>query len=173
VRSSGNPQAVMGAVRSAVQDLDPALPIVDLKTFDEHMGLSLFTARVAAGLLGAFGLVALLLAAIGIYGVTSYSVAQRTREIGIRLALGAGRNDVIAMIVRHSMTLAGIGITIGLLGAFGVTRLMSAVLYGVSATDPLTYVSVVLLLAGIVFIAGYLPARRASTVDPMRALRYE
>jgi putative ABC transport system permease protein len=153
--------------------MDASLPIFDVKTFEEHMGLSLFPARVAAGFLGAFGLVALLLAAIGIYGVTSYGVAQRTREIGIRIALGAARKDVILMIVRHGMALAAIGIGIGIVGAVALTRLMEAVLYGISATDFVTFASVSLILTGVVFAAGYLPARRAARVDPMRALRYE
>lgn len=173
VRAAGDERMVMAGVRSELQRMDGTLPVFDLKTFEQHLGLSLFPARVAAGLLGAFGLVALLLAGLGIYGVTSYSVAQRTREIGIRLALGAGRREVIVMIVRHAMLLAFVGIAIGMAGAFSVTRFMSAVLYGVSATDLLTFTSVPLLLAGIVFFAGYIPARRAARIDPMRALRYE
>jgi putative ABC transport system permease protein len=173
VRATGDSNAVLTAVRNAVQEMDASLPIFDVKTFEEHLGLSLFPARVAAGFLGAFGLVALLLAAIGIYGVTSYGVAQRTREIGIRIALGAARKDVILMIVRHGMVLTGIGIGIGIVGAIALTRLMEAVLYGISATDFVTFTSVSLILAGVVFVAGYLPARRAARVDPMRALRYE
>jgi predicted permease len=173
VRATGDSNAVLTAVRNVVQGMDASMPIFDVKTFEEHMGLSLFPARVAAGFLGAFGLVALLLAAIGIYGVTSYGVAQRTREIGIRIALGASRKDVILMIVRHGMVLASIGIGIGIVGAVALTRLMEAVLYGISATDFVTFASVSLILAGVVFAAGYLPARRAARVDPMRALRYE
>jgi ABC-type antimicrobial peptide transport system permease subunit len=128
-------------------------------------------------MLGSFGLLALMLAAIGVYGVTAYSVAQRTREVGVRVALGARRRDILLLMTKQGAVLGLVGIagglTIGLAAAFGFTSLMTSVLYGVSATDPLTFGSIRLLLAAIVLIACYVPARRATTVDPMVALRYE
>jgi putative ABC transport system permease protein len=124
-------------------------------------------------LLGVFAAVAMVLAAIGIYGVIAYSVAQRTREIGIRMALGAQRPQMLQMILRQSLTVVAIGLTIGLLAAFAATRLLASLLYGVSANDVLTYISVVLLLGGAALFASYVPARRAMKVDPMIALRYE
>jgi predicted permease len=173
VRTHSDPKAMIAAVRNEVQRLDPKLPVYDVKTLEEHMSLSLFPARVAAAVLGGFGLVALILAAIGIYGVTSYSVVQRTREIGIRMALGARKRDVVVMIVRQGMTLAGIGLAIGLIFAFALTRWMASILYGVSATDAIVVVGVSMLLGGVTLVAGYLPARRAAQVDPMTALRYQ
>jgi putative ABC transport system permease protein len=152
-----------------VQKLDATLPVFDVKTMTEHMSLSLFPARVAATLLGCFGLLALLLAAIGVYGVMSYSVAQRTREIGIRIALGAQPRDVLQLVVRQGMLLAAIGLFVSL----ALTRLMSSLLYGVSATDVVTFLSISLLLAAVVLLACYLPARRATKVDPIVTLRYE
>jgi len=173
VRTNSDPKAMIAAVRNEVQRLDPKLPVYDVKTLEEHMSLSLFPARVAAAVLGGFGLVALILAAIGIYGVTSYSVAQRTRELGIRMALGAKRRDVVVMIVRQGAILAGIGLGTGLLVAFALTRWMASILYGVSATDAVVFVGVSMLLGVVTLIAGYLPARSAAQVDPMIALRYQ
>ncbi|HEY7543742.1 MAG TPA: FtsX-like permease family protein, partial [Blastocatellia bacterium] len=173
VRTETNPQAVVGAIRSEVQKLDPNLPLYDIKTIEEHMGVSLFPARVAATLLGSFGLLALLLAAIGIYGVTAYSVAQRTREMGIRRALGATPMMVFRLILRQGMKLALTGLGIGLGIAFALTRLMESVLYGVSATDPMAFFGVSVVLMLVILFACFIPARRATKVDPMIALRYE
>src|SRR6266550_2435931 len=173
VRTLGDPQSMIPAVRNEVHSLDPNLPIFDVKTMTGHMRLALFPARVAATVLGVFGFVALMLAAIGIYGVTSYSVAQRTREIGIRMALGAQLGDVLRLILGHGVKLTVLGVSFGLIGAYLETRAITSVLYGVSATDPLTFVFVSLLLIGVALVACYLPARRATKVDPLEALRYE
>jgi macrolide transport system ATP-binding/permease protein len=173
VRTVGDPQTMIPAVRNEVHSLDPNLPVFDVKTLTEHMRLALFPARVAAMVLGVFGFIALTLAAIGIYGVTSYSVAQRTREIGIRMALGAQLGDVLRLILGHGVKLTLLGISLGLIGAYLLMRAITSVLYGVSATDPLTFVFVSLLLAMVALLACYWPARRATKVDPLVALRYE
>ncbi len=173
VRTEGSPQAMIGAIRGEVQKLDATLPLYDIKTIEEHMGVSLFPARVAATLLGSFGLLALLLATIGIYGVTAYSVAQRTRELGIRMALGASPLLVFQLVLKQGLRFALIGLGIGLTVAFAVTRLMESLLYGVSATDVLTFAGVSILLTLVVLFACFVPARRAMKVDPMVALRYE
>ena len=173
VRTKGNPQGLFGAVRSQVQSLDPNLPLYDVKTFSEHMKLALFPAKIAATVLGVFGFVALMLAAIGVYGITSYAVAQRTHEIGVRLALGAQLSDVLKLVLGHGLKLTIIGAALGLFGAFLVTRAITSVLYGVSATDPLTFGFVSLLLIGVALVASYVPARRATKVEPLIALRNE
>lgn len=173
VRTEGNPEPLLAAVRKEVLGLDPNLPLFDVKTLTEHMRFALFPARVAAGVLGVFGLVALLLSAIGIYGITSYTVAQRTHEIGIRLALGAQLSDVLSLVLRHGLKLTIIGAVIGLLGAYLATRAITSVLYGVSATDPLTFGVVSVLLIGVALLACYVPSRRATKVDPLIALRSE
>ncbi len=173
VRSKGNPEALFGAVRGQILSLDPNLPIFDVKTLTEHMKLSLFPAKVAASVLGVFGFVALLLAAIGVYGITSYAVSQRTHEIGIRLALGAQLGDVLRLVLSHGLKLTIIGAVLGLFGAFLATRAITSVLYGVSATDPLTFGFVSFLLIGVALLACYVPARRATRVDPLIALRNE
>lgn len=173
MRTEGHPEAFISAARDAVRSLDPNLPLFDVKSMTEHLKFALFPARVAAVVLGAFGFVALTLAAIGLYGVTAYSVSQRTREIGIRIALGAQLRDVLRTILRSSVKLIVIGVSLGLLGAFLVTRLLVSLLSGVSATDPLTFVFVSVLLVVVALLASYLPARRATKVDPLVALRYE
>ena len=173
VRTKGNPDPLFGPIRSQVQALDPNLPLFEVKTLNVHMKLALFPSRVAATVLGVFGLVALMLAAIGVYGITSYAVAQRTHEIGVRLALGAQLGDVLKLVLRQGLKLTIIGAALGLLGAYIATRAITSVLYGVSATDPLTFVSVSGLLILVALIASYVPARRATKVEPLVALRNE
>lgn len=173
VRTKGNPDPLFGPIRSQVQSLDPNLPLFEVKTLIVHMQLALFPSKVAATVLGVFGLVALMLAAIGVYGITSYAVAQRTHEIGIRLALGAQLSDVLRLVLRQGLILTMIGAAIGLLGAYLAMRAITSVLYGVSATDPLTFVLVAGLLIAVALIASYVPARRATKVDPLVALRNE
>ena len=172
-RTAGDPQAFIGAIRNEIRQLDPALPISGVKTMQDHMNVPLFPAQVAATVLGSFGVLALVLAAIGVYGVMAYSVSQRTREIGIRIALGALRRDVAQMIVGQGLKLVSLGIAIGLVAAFLLTRFLAVVLYGVSATDPTTFIAIPILLAAIAVLACYLPARRAANVDAMTALRHD
>ena len=173
VRTAGDPRGVIGAVSQEARAIDPNVPIFDVKTMEQRLFESLARRRFAMLALGLFAGVAMLLAAIGIYGVMSYTVAQRTREIGIRMALGSSTRQVLRLIVGHGMTLAGIGVVSGLAGALAVTRLMSSLLFGVTSTDPLTYALISLVLAGVALGACLVPARRATRVDPMVALRYE
>jgi predicted permease len=173
VRTSGNPEAAISTLRSAVQSLDPNIPLYDVKTMNEHMKLSLFPARVAATVLGGFGLVALTLAGIGIYGVTSYSVSQRTREIGIRMALGAQRRDVLRLILTSGAKLASVGVVLGLFGAVALTRVITSLLFGITPMYVITFVIVSVGLTVVSLLACYIPARRATKVDPLKALRYE
>ena len=173
VRTDHDPESMIAAVRNEIRGLDPNLPLYDVKTLDEHLRFALFPSRVAALVLGVFGLVALLLAAMGIYGITSYAVAQRTHEIGIRLALGAQLRDVLRLVLTHGLRLAVLGVALGLIGAYVATRAITSLLYGVSATDPLTYGVVSAALVIVAVLACYIPARRATKVDPLVALRYE
>jgi predicted permease len=173
VRTEGDPMSIAAGVRSAVASLEKNLPTYDLKTMNEQLSSSLFPARMGATLLAAFGLLALLLAAVGIYGVMGYSVARRTREIGIRMALGAQRGDVLRLVLKEGMAMVGIGVTLGLLGSFFATRVLVNFLYGTSVTDPVTFVAISLLLSGVALAASFIPARRATKVDPLVALRYE
>jgi len=173
VRASSAPMALANALRAEVRALDKHLPVSKVRTMETVRGDSIAQPRFRALLIVLFGAVALALATIGIYGVMAYSVARRTHEIGLRMALGAQNSDVMKLVVRHGMSLTAIGLAIGLAGAFALTRLLSAMLYGVSATDPLTFAAVPLALAGVAFCACYLPARRATKIDPMVALRYE
>jgi predicted permease len=173
VRTSAKPETVIGSIRGEFRNLDPNLPLTDVKTLAEHMTLSLFPARAFAALLSAFGLLALALAAIGIFGVMSYAVSQRTREIGVRMALGAGSKDIFKLIVGRGLLLTSIGVGVGLALALVGTRLLSSLLYSVSAIDPLTFTGVTLLLVAVAFLACYFPARRAMKTDPMIALRHE
>jgi predicted permease len=169
----GDSQAALGAIRDATRALDPRLSLARLETLDRHLALALFPARATGLLFSLSGAVALLLAVSGLFGVIAYSVSQRTREIGIRMALGAQRNDVLSMVLRSGMKLVGVGLAAGFAGAFAATRLLRSLLYGVSPVDPLTFAGVPLLLAGVALLACLLPARRAAKVDPMEALRYE
>jgi predicted lysophospholipase L1 biosynthesis ABC-type transport system permease subunit len=171
VRTTGNPRQLLAAARREVGTVAPTWMIERPRTFEEHIGASLLPQRIAAGLLGAFGMVALLLAAVGLYGVVAFAVAQRTREIGIRVALGAQGGEVLGLMLRQGMMLAGIGLLVGVPLAFVVARLVSGFLVGAGAADPVVFVGAAGLLAVVTLMASYVPARRASKVDPMAALR--
>jgi len=171
LRTTGDPLALAGAVRGAVQDLDRDLPITKLQAMETMIAASVAPQRFRTLLLALFAVLALVLAVIGIYGVMAYAVTQRRHEIGIRLALGAQQGDVIGLVLRQGMKLAGVGIVIGLAGAIGLTRLLRGLLFGVGPTDPLTFTALPLLLAVVAMLACYLPARQATKVDPLVALR--
>jgi len=173
VRTSNESAALEGTIRNVVRELDPSLPVYNLRTMSEVVSKSVVQPRFLALLLATFSAIALFLAAIGIYGVMAYSVAQRTQEIGVRMALGARPLHVLRMIFGQSLMMLVIGTAIGLAGALALTRLMRTLLFEVTATDPLTYVSVVGLLTVVALVACYVPARRAAKVDPLIALRYE
>jgi len=172
-RTSGDPKDLIPAIRGVVAEVDKDLNLFAVKTMTEQIDSTLWQQRIAAGLIGVFGLLALGLSAIGIYGVISHSVAQRTREIGIRMALGADARGVRRMILRQGLILAMTGVLVGLAAALALTRLMSSLLYGVSATDTMTYVVSSIVLVGVALGACIVPARRATKVDPMVALRCE
>jgi predicted permease len=173
VRTATDPTSLTGVVRERINSLDSNLPIYDVKTLAEQVSFSLFPARAGAMFLGIFGLLALVLATTGVYGVVSYTVSQRTQEIGIRIALGARPGAIFRLVVRQGMILVIVGIVLGLSAALVVTRLVSSFLYGMSATDLTTFIGVSLLLMATALAACLLPARRATKVDPMIALRYE
>ena len=169
----GNPDMAAAAVRQAVQRLDPNLPIFDLKTMKAQVSESLYVQRMVAALSVAFGALATLLAAIGLYGVMSYAVARRTREIGIRMALGAERGRVMWLVLKEVAVLAAIGVATGLAGAFYLTRKVQSQLFGLSPHDPATLVGAVVLLLIVALVAGFVPARRAMAIDPLVALKAE
>jgi putative ABC transport system permease protein len=173
VRASSDPRSLTPAIREQVLAIDNNQPVYDVKTMDERVAVTLETRRFAVVLLGIFGGLALLLAALGLYGVLAFAVSQRTHEIGIHMAMGAQARDVLGMVIKQGMSLVLFGVGLGLAGAFAATRLMQSLLFGVTATDPLTFACVALLLAVVGFVACYIPARRATKVDPMVALRYE
>ncbi len=173
IRTNDDPLQHAGEVTKVIQTLDPELPVFDVKAMEGRLHGSLAGRRFAMTLLGILAVIALGLAAIGVYGVIAYSVTQRTHEIGIRMALGAKPFSIVKLVLSQAMTLVGIGIAIGLAGALALTRLISSLLYGISATDVVTFIVTPLFLAGVAALASYLPARRASRVDPMIALRYE
>jgi ABC-type antimicrobial peptide transport system permease subunit len=161
------------AIREQVLAVDKNQPVYDIKTMDQRVAVTLETRRFAVVLFGIFGGLALILAAIGLYGVLAFAVSQRTREIGIHMALGAQARTVLGMVIKQGMWLVVFGIVLGVLGAIALTRVMQSLLFEVSATDPVTFVLVPALLGVVGFIACYIPARRATKVDPLVALRYE
>jgi putative ABC transport system permease protein len=173
VRTQGDPLSLVGGVRKEVNALDPDQPLAAVRPMTEWVAMSAAGARYRTILLGLFALIAMILAATGIYGVMSYSVAQRTQEIGVRMALGARPFDVLKLVVRQGMILALIGVVIGLAGALALTRVMSSFLFGVTERDPITFGVVPALLFVVALIACIVPARRATKVDPLVALRYE
>jgi putative ABC transport system permease protein len=173
VREGSAPASVTSAVRGAIRAADPAVPVFNVQPMQKVRELSFWQYGLFGSMFGAFGAIALFLAAIGVYGVISYGVTQRTRELGVRVALGAQRRDVVGLVVRQGMSLAGIGIGVGLLGAVGVTRVVKSLLIGVSPTDPLSFGGVAAFLAGVALLASVIPARRATEVDPIVALRAE
>ncbi|HKP73312.1 MAG TPA: FtsX-like permease family protein, partial [Pyrinomonadaceae bacterium] len=173
VKTNGDPTALTAAIRNEVLQIDKDQPVSNVGTMEDIVASTVAPQKFATWLLGIFAAAAMVLAAIGIYGVMAYAVTQRTHEIGIRMALGAGQRDVLRMVVGQGMKLALVGVALGLVGAFLLTRLMSSLLFGVSATDPLTYGGVSVLLAAVALFACLIPARKATKVDPMIALRYE
>jgi putative ABC transport system permease protein len=173
IRSQSDPSGLVALVRAEVGAVDPGIPVFGLQTMDNMLHDSVAQPRFRTLLLGVFAVVALILAAVGVYGVVYHSVSQRTREFGMRMALGARKVDVLSMVLRQGMILVALGVTIGLLGAVGLTRLISSLLFQVSSTDPFSYAVVSVILTATAFLACFIPARRASKTDPMVALRYE
>jgi putative ABC transport system permease protein len=172
-RTTSSPDVVFGVARAAVRELDPNLPLFDLTTLDKRFADSAARPRLYMALLGAFAAVAVLLAAIGLYGVVSYAVRQQTHELGVRLALGATRTDVVRLVVGNSLKITLIGASLGVIGALSASGALRAMLFGVSATDPITYALVVVVIVAVGITASWLPARRATLIDPASALRSE
>jgi putative ABC transport system permease protein len=173
VRTTGDPARLASAVREAVWAVDKDQPISNIRTMDHVLAAAVARERFQMLLLALFATLALVLACVGLYGVISYAVVQRTHEIGVRMALGAQPGDVLRLVINQGMLLTLIGMVVGIAGAFAVTRVMNEMLFGVKATDPLTFAGVALVLGVIAFLACYIPARRATKVDPLVALRYE
>jgi predicted permease len=173
IRTTGDPQAVAPVLRSAAASFDETLPVSDIRTMTRHLGIALMPARLAGAALGVFGLLGLVLASVGMYGVMAYTVSQRRREIGIRMAIGAAGGDVVEMIMKQGLSLVMIGAAIGIGGALAASRLLRGVLYSPSVIDPMTFAGVPLLLTAVAALASWLPARRASGVNPLEALRRE
>jgi predicted permease len=173
IRTTGEPEAVAPALRAAVKAFDETLPVSSVRSMAKHLGIALMPARLAGAALGVFGLLGLVLASVGMYGVMAYTVSQRRREIGIRMAIGAASGDVVGMIMKQGLSLVVVGAVIGIGGALAASRLLRGILYGASVVDPVTFVGVPLLLTAVAALASWLPARRASGVDPLEALRRE
>jgi putative ABC transport system permease protein len=173
VRTAGDPLPLAAAVERTIRTLDKDQPVADVRTMNQWVAKSLAQARFSSTLLTVFAALALMLAAIGIYGVMSYAVSQRTPEIGIRLALGAGTRDILAMILGAALRLAIIGLAIGVALALALSHTLTSLLYETTGTDPLTFAAVVGVLGAVAIVASYLPARRASRIPPVDALRYQ
>jgi putative ABC transport system permease protein len=173
IRVRSNPASLTAAVRGEIRASDSGIPLYNIRTMEEVRTSGFWQFRLFGQMFGIFGAAALFLAAIGVYGVLSFSVSQRTQEMGVRIALGASRQDVLRLVVRQGFLLATIGIVCGLAGAFGITRVIRTLLYNVTPTDPVSFAGVALFLTLIAVVASYVPARRATTVDPIVALRNE
>ena len=173
MRTSGDPRFLLDTIRREIQAVDANVAATDLETIEQYMTLPLFPARATGLLLGVSGILALVLTCIGLFGVISYLVSQRTHEIGVRLTLGAGRYEILKLVLGHGLAMASAGLALGLAAAFGLTRFLSSVLYGIQPNDPLTVVGVSVGLLSIAALSCYFPARRAMSVDPLVALRYE
>jgi predicted permease len=173
VRTSGDPESLALQLRREVERLDPAMPVADLRTMNNQLGVALFPARLGGATLGIFGILGMILAAIGTYSVIAYSVSQRLREIGIRMALGADQGRVVGMVIRKGMVLVAVGVMLGLAASLGASRLMAGMIYGVSPVDPVTFLGVPSVLCLVALVATFIPARRAAAVDPMQTLRAE
>jgi predicted permease len=171
VRAAGDPSAIMNTVRRELQQLEPSMPLLNVTTLRDVFDQALWAPRMGATLLGIFALLALVLASIGLYGVMAYTVTQRTRELGIRLALGARQQDVRNMVVRQGLLLAAAGVVIGLGIAVALARLVTNLLFGITGTDPVTFTIIPVVLLAVAGLATYIPAWRASRVDPVVALR--
>ena len=173
VRASADPMSLASTIRAEVWSADPDLPVTHIETMDERLAASVAGERFNMMLLGLFAVVALVLAAVGIYGIVSYSVTQRTHEIGLRMALGARRSDVLGTVIGQGLVMTSMGLGIGLLLALALSRVLSSLLYEVSSTDAFTYIGVTLILIAVAVAASFVPAFRATRVDPVTALRYE
>jgi putative ABC transport system permease protein len=173
IRTTGDPMSLVGAVRQAIREVDPDQPVSNIATMADVLGEEASQRRMGMIMLVAFAGLALLLASLGIYGVLAYFVSQHTNEIGVRLALGATPRNILFLVLKKGMGLTLVGVAIGVVASFALTRLMSSLLFGVKASDPLTFVAVPVLLAAVALLACAIPARRATKVDPMVALRYE
>ena len=173
VRTGGNPTDLAPALTRAVVEIEPTQPVYSMQPLEQYVTNQSQGFRQYVLLLGIFGGIALVLAAVGIYGVMAHSVSHRTNEIGVRMALGASRSQVLRLIIRRGMLLTALGLVVGVAGSLALTRIIANFLWGVTATDPLTFGVVILVLSSIAFVACYIPARRAASVDPMVALRHE
>ena len=171
--SGGDPLALLDGARRELRELDPRLPILNPRTVQSVVTDSLSATSFTVLLLGISAGIALMLGTVGLYGVISFIVGRRTQEIGVRIALGASTRSVLRQVVRHGMSLTAVGLAVGLVAAWGVSRVLASLLYGVSTTDPITFLGTVLLLGGVAFVATWVPARRAASVDPVEALRSE
>lgn len=171
--TTGNAASITSAVRAAVRASDSALPLFAVQTMEELRQFGFWEFQLFGWMFSVFGAIALVLAAVGVYGVLAYAVSQRTQEFGVRVALGAAERDVVRLVVRHGLRLAAVGILLGVAGAFGVTRVIGSLLYDLTPTDPLSFGAVALFLTSVAFVASYIPSRRATRVDPVTALRAE